>query len=534
MEYTYISTKDALFVSGDGKCWNISSSESEKREEVLKLIRENAPWSRIKEKLEPRIKEEDNLRKWCNDASVEGSGITFNDSTILIDGVPVYGSLCSQIRLMHSDGLTLDPIVNFVRKMRKNPSYRIREQLWGFIEACQKDGGFTLAEDGDIMAYKVVTSDYKDKHTRTFDNSIGSVVSMPREEVDDNPANTCSAGLHFCAYSYVNSFSNGSDDRIVLVKVNPADVVSIPTDYDSAKARCCRYQVVDEVKTSLNKPLWKEEKAESRNDSEDESKKLKYEAGDVVQAFINDYIFPDDEFERLTKVVGRIRIVDYNDNDMPYCISFYDGQEIVDEWWISEDSIAELLERQGKGSIDLNVGDTVYVCGVRKAKIAKVDYDKGAIVEICQPDGDLSILYADAFDLQEKDFSSKKENESCLHDYSTSSQLDDLRKRLAELQERIKDAVENGKTEDDDIDSKEYVRNWLETNPRKTIISFLESQFNSIVDSDLRISFLFEIDVKKIMEKIYEWIDDEYDGELSEERIWDKVKTIIQFWSKRS
>ena len=36
----------------------------------------------------------------------------------------------------------------------------------------------------------------------------------------------------------------------MIVKINPADVVSIPTDYNGAKGRCCRYQVVAEVKTS--------------------------------------------------------------------------------------------------------------------------------------------------------------------------------------------------------------------------------------------------------------------------------------------
>ena len=41
--------------------------------------------------------------------------------------------------------------------------------------------------------------------------------------------------------------SNGSGDKIVLVKINPADVVSIPDDYGFAKGRCCRYEVVADI-----------------------------------------------------------------------------------------------------------------------------------------------------------------------------------------------------------------------------------------------------------------------------------------------
>jgi hypothetical protein len=32
-----------------------------------------------------------------------------------------------------------------------------------------------------------------------------------------------------------------------LIKINPADVVSIPSDYNNAKGRCCKYVVVGEI-----------------------------------------------------------------------------------------------------------------------------------------------------------------------------------------------------------------------------------------------------------------------------------------------
>ena len=67
---------------------------------------------------------------------------------------------------------------------------------------------------------------------------------MERYNVDDNKDNTCSTGLHFCSKDYLNSFGG---ERTVIVKINPRDVVSIPSDYNATKGRACRYEVVGEI-----------------------------------------------------------------------------------------------------------------------------------------------------------------------------------------------------------------------------------------------------------------------------------------------
>jgi hypothetical protein len=62
--------------------------------------------------------------------------------------------------------------------------------------------------------------------------------------------------------SSFGSYGGGSD-RIVIVKINPMDVVSIPKDYNNAKGRCCRYIVVNEVpndtKTQIKSDCIKDE-----------------------------------------------------------------------------------------------------------------------------------------------------------------------------------------------------------------------------------------------------------------------------------
>jgi len=67
---------------------------------------------------------------------------------------------------------------------------------------------------------------------------------MTRNEVNDDKNQTCSAGLHFCSQDYLNHFGGS---RIMILKINPRDVVSIPTDYKNSKGRCCRYEVIGEL-----------------------------------------------------------------------------------------------------------------------------------------------------------------------------------------------------------------------------------------------------------------------------------------------
>jgi hypothetical protein len=69
---------------------------------------------------------------------------------------------------------------------------------------------------------------------------------MERNAVDDDQNRTCSSGLHFCSKDYLDHFG-GSDSRTVILKINPADVVSIPADYNATKGRACRYEVIGEL-----------------------------------------------------------------------------------------------------------------------------------------------------------------------------------------------------------------------------------------------------------------------------------------------
>jgi hypothetical protein len=163
------------------------------------------------------------------------------DGVVYYDGKPIHNSLTSRILMMIKQGVTVTPLVNFMNNLMKNPSGRAVQELYRFME-CNK---LPITPDGFLLAYKNVDDRYMDKHSGTFRNMIGDVCEMHRNQVMDDPNQTCAPGLHFCSLEYLKGFW-GTSGHTMVVKINPADVVSIPVDYNNSKGRCCRYQVVAE------------------------------------------------------------------------------------------------------------------------------------------------------------------------------------------------------------------------------------------------------------------------------------------------
>lgn len=169
-----------------------------------------------------------------------GTGVVITENGVTYEGAPIDDHLKDRVLAMVREGLDPEPWRKFVARIYANPSIASREELGLFL----MNADLPITEDGCFLAYKKVTSDYKDCHTRQFDNSVGQLLTMPRDEVDDNRHNTCSRGFHFCSRSYLSCFGGS---RVMVVKIDPADVVSIPTDYNFAKGRTWRYEVVAEL-----------------------------------------------------------------------------------------------------------------------------------------------------------------------------------------------------------------------------------------------------------------------------------------------
>jgi len=138
------------------------------------------------------------------------------------------------------EGLPFEPLAKFLDKLMDNPSRRAVLELYKFLE----HKAMPITSNGNFLAYKSVRKDYTDHYSGMFDNSKGKTLEMPRHDVCDDTNIGCSYGFHAGSFEYARSF--GSDSRLMIVEINPADVVSIPSDANHQKLRTCKYNVVSE------------------------------------------------------------------------------------------------------------------------------------------------------------------------------------------------------------------------------------------------------------------------------------------------
>lgn len=210
--------------------------------------RTNPHWSQIKEALTDPNTTDEVLIGLVNPITAITNVLGTTGKIRVEHGAVWYGNeqianaLATRILDILSEGLDIEPWIKFADNVYANPYPWAREELYLFLEKAN----LPITPDGCFIAYKKVRSDYKDVYSGTMSNKIGNMVVMPggREAVDPNRNNTCSRGLHFCSKDYLNNFGGS---RVMLVKINPADVVSIPSDYDNTKGRTWRYEVVGEI-----------------------------------------------------------------------------------------------------------------------------------------------------------------------------------------------------------------------------------------------------------------------------------------------
>ena len=166
---------------------------------------------------------------------------------------------------------------------------------------------FTIAHDGDIIAYKSLNDDFTSSFSGPaivngvsmnghVPNLPGSVIELPRDQINFDPAQTCSFGLHAATFSFAESFTRGP---VVKLKINPRDVVSVPVDASGEKMRVCRYLVVEQVREALPAIVDPYEYEEEEDDYED-----RYEE-DYEELDLSDEIVTHEEFvQSISQVEG--------------------------------------------------------------------------------------------------------------------------------------------------------------------------------------------------------------------------------------
>lgn len=239
--------------------------------ETHTIAKTHVAYDRIKEAI--KNSDWDTVRKTIKPEKVVleyGQGrIAVQGEKVFWDGHEMHNALTTRMIAMLQEDFPITPLVLFMERLMTNPSFRAVNELYAFLER----NNLPITPDGHFLAYKKVKDDYTDVHSGTvlnkpaylftdeekaampmtsgkkkevsvFVDNENTIVAMPRNMVDDDKNRTCSEGLHFCSKEYLDHFGG---DRVVILKINPRDVVSIPVDYGFSKGRTARYEIIGEL-----------------------------------------------------------------------------------------------------------------------------------------------------------------------------------------------------------------------------------------------------------------------------------------------
>ena len=192
-----------------------------------------------------------------------GGKFVVKNGKVFYNGQETHGYLFDRILLFMREFPKQYPrLIRFAENLYKNTDENVRKDLYKFLE----HGGNPITEDGCFLAYKGVRKDYysitagKIKLIKGKTDSEGRIYNGIREEIiaekDDvvnDPNQGCAQGIHAGSHQYADGFK--SDGRLIIVKINPRDVVSVPNDENYQKLRTYRYVVIAEEGRKLDEKM---------------------------------------------------------------------------------------------------------------------------------------------------------------------------------------------------------------------------------------------------------------------------------------
>lgn len=185
----------------------------------------------------------------------------FSEGVLTYDGEVISQEITTIILEMIEEGFNHLPMLNFLERLYYNPSYTAITELYTWLA----HKSLAITPEGYFLALKAVrvyngdpftdahgrpvkSGDYVDKYSGTYRNNVGDINEMPRRKVNDNRDLGCESGFHVGSKNYVNEFGN-SGDAVIICRVDPADVVSVPLDCNCQKIRCSKYNVLSVERT---------------------------------------------------------------------------------------------------------------------------------------------------------------------------------------------------------------------------------------------------------------------------------------------
>lgn len=192
------------------------------------------------------------LRAIATELSRLSQRITYHDDQWFYDERPMANALTKHIEKMYADSdFHWERYVLFLDNLALNPSEKSKRHLFHWMD----NHDVVITEDGHLLMWKGVRSDGRSSHSGfalvdgveiigRIPNVPGTTISMPRDRVDPERDEACSYGLHVGTKSYAENFV-GSSGKVVMCKVDPRDIVSVPSDCENQKVRTCRYEVTE-------------------------------------------------------------------------------------------------------------------------------------------------------------------------------------------------------------------------------------------------------------------------------------------------
>lgn len=191
----------------------------------------------------------------------EKDGFTISPESVSYDGETLPDILADKVRAIAAEGLPVKLFANFWENLNNNPSASSVRELYDFLAYKE----LPITEDGFFIAYKGVASNGLSIHGNTktkvlqgivdnngkIQNNVGDTIEVKRWDVDDNRDNGCSFGLHVGSMDYATTWG----EQTLVVKVNPADVVSVPTDCGCQKCRVSKYEVIDSYQNEIKSAI---------------------------------------------------------------------------------------------------------------------------------------------------------------------------------------------------------------------------------------------------------------------------------------
>lgn len=254
----FILTENSLTVSVEGKTYTINSGHPSWRQAIESLKRKDYQ----------ALKDLVSVKKAFS--AFTGDKVKVIDNQVFFNGEPIHNYLSDKILSFMEKGLPHESLIKFLERLMANPSRRAVNELYAFLS----HKNLPVTDAGTFLAYKSVRSDYTDHYSGNFNNSIGNTLEMTRNNVCDDHNQGCSIGFHAGSLEYASSFG-GAESVLLIVEIDPADVVSVPSDCNCQKLRTCKYTVVAKYDGPLPEHYTKD--AQSAYDPQDDSEDEEYD-----------------------------------------------------------------------------------------------------------------------------------------------------------------------------------------------------------------------------------------------------------------